>query len=111
MRNFFPLIFLVLTACGNVGYVFDNYGADNRNLFQYQGKTWWIYDRPDLGRMMVNAPIGDAAAAGATLGIAGPQYPSFALAGAAFLASTDRNCAMSEGRELIPQQIEFQYRC
>jgi hypothetical protein len=100
-----------LLGCGNLGYVFETYSAKNRTFFEQDGKTWWVYDRPDLNRVMVNAPIGDSMVSGATFGLAEPQYTAFTKTGRAFLASTGRDCTLSEGREVVSLQVEFNYVC
>lgn len=102
---------LALTACGNVGYVVETYSAKNRTFVEKDGATWWVYDRPDLGRVMVNAPIGAAAVSGATFGAVEPQYPAFAAVADQFLKAGGRTCAIGTGTEVVTNQVEFPYTC
>lgn len=106
-----------LAGCGeNWAYVGQTYADEPPTRYQVDGRTWRIFDRPAIDRMMITPTLGDAAAAGAVKGATfalAPDYFSrdehFRPAAAAYLAT--RGCTITRGRLLINTQYEFEYEC
>jgi hypothetical protein len=102
-----------LRSCPAVQEAGD-YGRVHHEIFAAERSTWWIWDKPDEGRLMIgpNAwrALGVAFWAGLTLspdtGIKPGDYDRTVRR---FL--TPRNCVVDSRRRIDVQHWEFRYRC
>ncbi|KEP71753.1 hypothetical protein DL1_00065 [Thioclava dalianensis] len=106
-----------LSACAGegVGYAFENYDF-KPSLYSADGRTWRIFDRPDLGKFMITPTVGKAslegAKAGATFGIGGNNMKleqTFRDAARSFASS--KGCTITENRMVLVAQWEYSYTC
>lgn len=80
--------------------------------------SFWIFDRPEQGKMLINQAPGSAMADGAvkglTLGMADPSRPHqvFERGANLWLKSTGRNCTVTDVEEVwAPTNFEATYSC
>ncbi|MER8962096.1 hypothetical protein [Mesorhizobium sp. M0701] len=50
---------LVITGCQNSGYLLKTYSASvaRKHVVQTAGGSFWVFDRPDLGKIMTFAAV------------------------------------------------------
>lgn len=122
MKKLFLFVFITLTqtACGNLGYIIKTYDSTTiRSEFDYQGEEYRIFDRKDLGKVMITPSLGSAASSGfvrgATIGIVNPENDERRYHSVAEKYLTkDRPseiCNVNDGRLLVTPQWEFVYLC
>lgn len=110
---------LTLTACAGINHAMSTYGDVPPVHHEHAGLGWRVFDRPQDGLLMITPSLGRAAAhglrAGSTFGlseggITGPAQP-YAEAAQAWLDQRDQRCRLTQGRVVLPVQIEFDYTC
>ncbi len=112
-------LFVLCAALAGCASVSDalKYEGTPVSRFEYAGDNWRIFDKTAEGKMMTTPSIGKGASAGAasglTLGIAqtlpeGLQHQEMAKA---YLASSGRECTISDTRKIIWGQYEHIYSC
>ncbi|KHQ50354.1 hypothetical protein [Mameliella alba] len=120
MNRIATLVFVGVIALGGCGpkmnYVLDTYKADELKVYSIQGQVWRIFDKPDIGKMMIATSVDTAAAEGARQGatfyLARDRWttdPEFRPAATAYLAQ--RGCTITGGRLLLKTQFEYDYTC
>lgn len=110
------------TACGTMGHIASTYGGFSdvqRSEFYYQGEEYRMFDRKDLGRLMITPSIGTALSNGVVRGATmysvniDNDETRFKNVAVAFLAKerTREICNITESKLLITPQWEFVYLC
>ncbi|MER8529315.1 MULTISPECIES: hypothetical protein [unclassified Mesorhizobium] len=110
---------LVIAGCQNSGYLLKTYSASvaRKHVVQTAGGSFWVFDRPDLGKIMTTPSPGTIAApaiiSGATVGLVKldpvvAAHQAFALQ---YLAQTGRTCEIKTSVEIWRPEFEHTYVC
>ncbi|MER8798671.1 hypothetical protein NKH75_31745 [Mesorhizobium sp. M0984] len=110
---------LVIAGCQNSGYLLKTYSASvaRKHVVQTAGGSFWVFDRPDLGKIMTTPSPGTIAApaiiSGATVGLVKldpvvAAHQAFALQ---YLAQTGRTWEIKTSVEIWRPEFEHTYVC
>ena len=119
MKKTIILAALILSGCGNMGYVIKTYGSVDKTELDYEEHTYRIFDRKDIGKVMITPSIGQAmrggAIKGATFGGLNIQDDKgrFTSVATTYLQK-DRPteiCDVKSGEMILDPQWEFVYLC
>jgi len=111
---------LILAGCGNLGYIVRTYDSTTvRSDFDYQDETYRIFDRKDLGKVMITPSISSSAGhgfvRGATLGSVNmdDDKTRFTKVATAYLEKdrATQLCNIQKSELLVTPQWEFVYLC
>lgn len=101
-----------------MNYARETYAGIEVQHIQMADDTYRVFDKPEIGQMMITSSLGSAAGqglvTGATLGIVtdAPPLPRYEAAAKAWLTKTGRpNCRIISGYLLIRPQYELKYDC
>jgi len=109
----------VLTGCAGMQYAMETYSGIDPVLFTPPGqeKTFRVFDKPSMNRVMLTSTLGDAARIGAVEGFtltmvdADAPEKEYARAAQAFLDSGKRGCTVVSSEKLLKVQYEMRYVC
>lgn len=111
-------IALLLAGCSGMSYAISTYSKIDVKTVKMADDEYRIFDRPDLGKMMVTSSIGAAMGQGVGKGLllmtvdTTPPKPMFQAAARQWLDETGRtNCKITDGYLIISPQFEFTYEC
>ena len=108
----FSLTALVfLAGCSGLNYVMENYGDVESQAHYYNGQKFSIFDRPDVGRLMVTPSAGQAFLEGLTFGLAATPEMTMQNAAQSYLDKTGRKCTVGDPKLIIDPQYEVFYSC
>jgi len=118
MRKFAAFAVLgILTGCQNAGYIMDTYGkVDKKTVSTAQG-SFWVFDRPDAGKIMTTPTPGSMVApatiSGATLGMVklDPVVQAHRDVAQQWFAQTGRTCEIKTSYEIWRPEYEHTYSC
>jgi hypothetical protein len=124
MKQIAVIVFACLAAagCAKISYVNDIYGAQPKVSVKYPDDSsldpaYDIWDRPDMGRMMIIQPASIAAGGniikGATFGAVDASHPNqtfYDVAGVVF-AKQGRNCKAVAAEKISNAIREVRYEC
>lgn len=108
---------LGLASCQNVSYVMETYSKPGKQVLKTDQGDFWIFDRPDLGKMLTTPGPGTAfgigVASGMTLGIAkvDPVVQFHQTVALTWFASTGRTCEIKTSSEILRPEYEHTYVC
>ena len=108
---------VVLTGCSGVSYILENYSDVEDESFLHDNRYFYIFDKPEEGKMMITASYSSAAmmgfVEGLTLGIADTDYPGpvYREAGEAYLRKQGKDCQVIRTELLATPQWELEYTC
>lgn len=110
--------FFVLGGCAGMSYAINTYSNVELKYIKMDDDEYRIFDRPDLGKLMVTSSIGSAMGQGVGKGLllmsvdTTPPKPMFQSAARKFLNETGREqCKIVDGYLIIAPQYEFTYEC
>lgn len=105
-------------GCANgMNYLIDQYGTMPPQIVSTKVDQWWIFDKPNEGKILVQRNPGSAAAQGFTGGLFGnpaaaaAPKPYYQEAAEAFFAQGDRRCRIKDGYLVMEPSWEFTYEC
>lgn len=107
----------VLTGCQNAGYMMDTYNKVGKQPVQTAAGPFWVFDRPDLKKVMTSptpgSMVGPAFIGGATLGTVklDPVLLAHQDAALKYLSSSGRKCELKTSFEIWRPNYEHTYVC
>lgn len=111
----YPLISLMslalLAGCSGLNYAIENYGDTQSKAHYYNGQKFSIFDKPDVGRMMVTPSVGKSFLNGLTLGLAATPEMTMQNAAQTYLDKTGRKCIAGDPKLIVDPQYEVFYVC
>jgi hypothetical protein len=117
MRITILLIAAFLSGCGGMGYLADSYGTMSPTTVQTSSDSYWVYDKPSEGKILVQRNPLSAAGQGLVGGlllnpsIAAAPKPYYQQAAEQHLSATGRQCRIKDGYLVIEPSWEFTYDC
>lgn len=108
---------LGLSGCAGIDYAVDEYSGVPLVMFEHDDHTFRVFDKVASNKLMITPTLGNAAGVGfvrgLTLGLVDNDIPEpvFHEGASAYLLSTGRACAVSNGVLVIRPQWEFRYQC
>lgn len=120
MKGLLLVLGILMTGCGNLGYVIKTYDQTCiRSDFEFEDRTYRMFDRKDLHKVMITPSIGTAmahgAATGATFGGVNidEHNPVYEKATKEYLKKEfpGEQCEVFNGRMVLDPQWEFEYKC
>jgi hypothetical protein len=108
----------VLTGCvANAGYLMETYGGKPHETMELSGGSFWVWDRPDLGKLMTSPSpgtiAGPALISGLTLSAVNVD-PTLAVHQAVarlWFEKTNRKCEIKTSFEIARPEFEHGYIC
>lgn len=101
----------------NMGYLMDTYGGVQKQVIDVQDGSFWVFDRPDLGKVLTTpsagTTIGPALVRGLTLtGVdLMPLVQVHQEIALRWLRSTGRSCEIKTSSEIAKPEFEHVYVC
>lgn len=119
MKKMIVLATLMLSGCGAMLYIDETYGPVDRTGFKYSDQTYQIYDRKDLGKVMIapsaGASIKSAFVKGQTFYQVDPEddQTRYTIVAKAYLEKSRpiQLCNITKSQLLASPQWEFVYLC
>jgi len=118
MRNLAGLtVAVLLGGCSGSNYLSENYAKTRASVISTTHDTWWVSDRPDRGKILVERNPASAAAQGVIGGllfnptVAAAPKPLYQEAAEKFLVESGRSCSIKDGYLVIEPSWEFSYEC
>lgn len=119
IKNIFTMcvMTIVLFGCQNAGYMMDTYNKVGKQQISTDAGPFWVFDRPDLGKIMTSPSPGSMAGpafiSGATLGAVklDPVLNAHQAAANQYLSSTGRKCTLRTSFEIWRPNYEHTYTC
>lgn len=113
------MISLIVTGCGNMGYVIKTYSDVEKTEFDFEDNTYRVFDRKDISKVMITPSIGQSlrggAIKGATFGGLNIQDDKgrFTSVATAYLKKERPSelCEVKSGEMILDPQWEFVYLC
>ena len=108
---------LAAASCQNAGYMMDTYNKVGKQSVSIGSATFWVFDRPDLKKIMTSPTPGSMLApsvvSGATLGAVkvDPLVQAHQNAALQYLSSTGRACDLKTSSEIWRPNYEHTYSC
>ena len=110
-----PLVALsalvLLAGCSGLNYAVQNYGDVDSKAHYYNGQKFSIFDKPDVGRLMVTPSAGQAFLQGLTFGLAATPEMTMQNAAQSYLDQTGRKCTVGDPKLIVDPQYEVFYVC
>lgn len=107
----------LLGGCANAGYVMQTYGDKPHDTLETPHGTYWVWDRPALGKILTSPSPGQAAGlgmvSGLTLGIAkiDPTVQAHQDVVRQWFREQNRNCEIKTSAEILRPEFEHTYAC
>ncbi|MER9710162.1 hypothetical protein NKJ13_07820 [Mesorhizobium sp. M0174] len=120
MRNLsiaLAIIAATVSGCQNSGYIMKTYNPVQKQVVQTSGGSFWVFDRPDLGKIMTTPSAGTIAAPafinGATIGLVNidPVIAAHQAVAQQYFAQTGRQCTIKTSFEIWRPEYEHTYSC
>lgn len=102
---------LMMGGCAGVSHIIQTYSSVSPVDVPTSADNWQVFDRPDLGRIMVNPSLGSALVTGVTLYQGVAPKPMAQEAAESYLKNTGRTCTVTDGYIVQSPQWEFKYSC
>lgn len=110
---------IALSGCQNAGYLLKTYDKSvaPKHILTTSAGTWWVFDRPDLGKIMTTPSPGTIVApaviSGATVGLVklDPVMQAHQEAAQAWFAQSGRTCSIKTSFEIWRPEYEHTYTC
>jgi hypothetical protein len=108
---------LMLTGCQNAGYIMKTYNPVKKVVYSSPTGNWWVFDRPDLGKIMTTPTAGQiapaAAISGVTVGLVklDPLVQAHQAIAQKHFAATGRKCTIKTSSEIWRPEFEHTYTC
>ncbi|WP_376702512.1 hypothetical protein RQ479_21200 [Mesorhizobium sp. ISC25] len=110
---------LAITGCQNTGYLLKTYDASvaPKHVVQTAGGSFWVFDRPDLSKIMTTPSPGTIAApaivSGATIGLVklDPVVAAHQAVAFQYFTQTGRTCEIKTSIEIWRPEFEHTYVC
>ena len=108
---------VLLSGCSGADYLVNNYASTQLNVISTAHDTWWVSDRPDRRKLLVERNPASAFAQGLIGGllfnptVAAAPKPLYQEAAEKFLKENGRSCAIKDGYLVIEPSWEFSYEC
>lgn len=106
-----------LAGCQNAGYIMDTYNQVGKQIVQTPGGNFWVFDRPDLGKIMTSPSpgtiAGPAVFSGMTLGMVklDPVVQAHQAVAKMWFKQTGRTCEIKTSSEIWRPEYEHTYVC
>lgn len=106
-----------LAGCQNAGYLMDTYNSVKKQTVQTPGGSFWVFDRPDLGKIMTTPTPGTITVptlvSSSTLGLINvdPVVAAHQNVAKQWFAKTGRNCTIKTSFEIWRPEYEHTYTC
>ncbi|EUB95573.1 hypothetical protein PMI07_002061 [Rhizobium sp. CF080] len=111
-----PLCVMV-AGCQNAGYIMDTYNKVGKQTVVTPGGNFWVFDRPDLGKILTTPTpgtiAGPAVFSGMTLGLVklDPIVQAHQAVAQMWFAKTGRICEIKTSSEIWRPEYEHLYVC
>lgn len=114
------VVALVVVTAGcvpNAGYLMETYGARSHEVIEIGDGSFWVWDRPDLGKLMTSPSpgtiAGPALLRGLTLGAANldPVLAVHQQVASLWFERTGRKCSLKTSFEIAKPEYEHTYQC
>lgn len=108
---------VTLAGCQNAGYIMETYNPVRKVAYSSPTGNWWVFDRPDLGKIMTTPTAGQiapaAAISGATVGLVklDPVVQAHQEIAQKHFAATGRTCTIKTSYEIWRPEYEHTYAC
>lgn len=108
---------LAAASCQNAGYMMDTYNKVGKQSVSTDAGAFWVFDRPDLKKIMTSPTPGSmvapSAVSAATLGVVkvDPLVQAHQKAALQYLSSTGRTCDLRTSSEIWRPNYEHTYSC
>lgn len=117
MRALTVIFAVSLAGCSSgIGYVASNYGMALPTGVTTRADSWWVFDKPPEGKILVQRNPAGAAGEGFGAGFIGKQNaaapkPLYQEAAEQHLAQDGRRCRIKDGYVVADVSWEFAYEC
>ena len=106
-----------LAGCQNAGYIMDTYNKVDKKTVHTAGGDFWVFDRPDVGKILTTPTAGTIAGpavfSGMTLGLVklDPVVQAHRTVAEMWFKQTGRNCEITTSYEIWRPEFEHTYVC
>lgn len=107
----------MLAGCQNAGYIMETYNKVPKQPVKTASGTFWIFDRPDQGKILTTPTPGSmivpAYVSGLTLGAAklDPLVQAHQEVAREWFKKTGRSCEIKTSTEIWRPEYEHTYQC
>jgi hypothetical protein len=108
---------LLLASCGTYSYLLETYNGVEKQTISMAGGSFWVWDRPDLGKLLTSPTPGTIAGPSFISGLTfqtvklDPVVASHQAVAAEFFRMAGRNCEIKTSFEIVRPEFEHTYRC